>query len=59
MNDDAKDLREKAKQARRAASVRTVSGQAADRQLLAMAVRLEHQADEAEKHEAILSKLRP
>ena len=56
---DAKDLREKAKQARRAASVRTVSGQAADRQLLAMAIRLEHQADEVEKHAAILSKLRP
>jgi hypothetical protein len=55
---DAKDLREKAKQARRAASIRTESGQAADRQLLAMAIRLEHQADEVEKHEAILAKLR-
>lgn len=56
---DAKDLREKAKQARRAASIRTESGQAADRQLLAMAIRLEHQADEVEKQEAILAKLRP
>jgi|SwirhisoilCB1_FD_contig_31_16582063_length_344_multi_3_in_0_out_0_1 hypothetical protein len=55
---DAKELREKAKQARRAASIRTVSGQAADRQLLAMAVRLEHQAEEVEKQEAILAKLR-
>jgi hypothetical protein len=55
---DAKDLREKAQQARRAASIRTVSGQAADRQLLAMAVRLERQADEAEKQEAILANLR-
>lgn len=55
---DAKDLREKAMQARRAASIRTESGQAADRQLLAMAIRLEHQADEAEKQEAILAKLR-
>ena len=55
---DAKELREKAKQARRAASIRTVSGQAADRQLLAMAVRLERQAEEAEKQEAILAKLR-
>jgi hypothetical protein len=56
---DAKELREKAKQARRAASIRTESGQAADRQLLAMAIRLEHQADEVEKQEAILAKLRP
>jgi hypothetical protein len=56
---DAKDLREKAQQARRAASVRTVSGQAADRQLLAMAVKLERQADEVEKQEPILAKLRP
>jgi hypothetical protein len=55
---DAKELREKARQARRAASVRTVSGQAADRQLLAMAVRLEHQAEKVEKREAILAKLR-
>ena len=55
---DAKDLREKANQARRAASVRTCSGQAADRQLLAMAVRLEQQADAAEKQQAILAKLR-
>jgi hypothetical protein len=55
---DAKDLREKAQQARRAASIRTESGQAADRQLLAMAVRLERQADEAEKQEAILANLR-
>jgi hypothetical protein len=56
---DAKDLREKAKQARRAAGIRTESGQAADRQLLAMAVRLERQADETEKQEAIFAKLRP
>ena len=55
---DSKELREKAQQARRAAGVRTQSGQAADRQLLAMAVRLEHQADEAEKRESILAKLR-
>jgi hypothetical protein len=55
---DAKELREKAQQARRAACVRTVRGQAADRQLLAMAVQLERRADEAEKHEAILAKLR-
>jgi hypothetical protein len=56
---DPKDLREKAEQARRAAGIRTESGQAADRQLLALAVRLERQADEAEKREAILAKLRP
>jgi hypothetical protein len=55
---DAKELRAKAKQARRAASVRTVSGQAADRQLLALAVRLERQADAAEKRQAILAELR-
>jgi hypothetical protein len=55
---DAKELREKAKQARRAASVRTVSGQAADRQLLALAIRLERQADAAEKQQAILAKLK-
>ena len=55
---DAKVLREKAKQARRAASIRTVSGQAADRQLLALAVRLERQADTAEKQQAILANLR-
>jgi hypothetical protein len=55
---DAKDLRKKAQQARRAASIRTTSGQAADRQLLAMAVRLEHEAEQADKHEAILAKLK-
>ena len=55
---DSKELREKAQQARRAAGVRTQSGQAADRQLLAMAVRLERQADEADKREAILANLR-
>jgi hypothetical protein len=55
---EAKDLREKAQQARRAASVRTESGQAADRQLLAMAVRLEREAEQAETREAILSKLK-
>lgn len=55
---DAKELHQKANQARRAASVRTCSGQAADRQLLAMAVRLEQQADAAEKQQAILAKLR-
>lgn len=55
---DAKELREKANQARRAASVRTCSGQAADRQLLALAIRLEHQAEQAEKRAAILAKLR-
>jgi len=55
---DAKELRAKAQQARRAASIRTNSGQAADRQLLAMAVRLERQAEQAEKQAAILAKLR-
>jgi hypothetical protein len=55
---EAKDLREKAQQARRAASVRTESGQAADRQLLAMAVRLEREAEQAETRAAILSKLK-
>jgi hypothetical protein len=55
---DSKDLRAKAQQARRAASIRTQSGQAADRQLLAMAIRLERQADEADKRAAILAKLR-
>jgi hypothetical protein len=55
---DAKELREKAKLARHAASIRTVSGQAADRQLLAMAARLERQAEAAEKQAAILARLR-
>lgn len=55
---DAQELRDKARQARRAASIRTVSGQAADRQLLALAIRLEHQAEQAEKRAAILAKLR-
>ncbi|HXR88143.1 MAG TPA: hypothetical protein VN728_14285 [Stellaceae bacterium] len=55
---DAKELRAKAKQARRAASIGTVSGQAADRQLLAMAAGLERQAEAAEKRAAILAKLR-
>ncbi len=55
---DAKDLRGKARQARRAASIRTESGQAADRQLIALAIRLERQAEEAEKQEAIVGKLR-
>lgn len=55
---DAKELRDKANQARRAASIRTCSGQAADRQLLAMAVRLERDAEQAEKRESILAKLK-
>ena len=55
---DANELRKKAQQARRAASIRTVSGQAADRQLLALAIRLERQAETAEKQQAILAKLR-
>ncbi len=55
---EAKELREKAQQARRAASVRTESGQAADRQLLAMAVRLEREAEQVEQRDAIISKLK-
>ena len=55
---EAKELRDKAQQARRAASIRTESGQAADRQLLAMATRLEREAEQVEKHEAILSRLK-
>ena len=55
---DAKELRDKAQQARHAASIRTESGQAADRQLLALALRLELQAEQAEKRDAILAKLR-
>ena len=55
---DAKDLRETAKQARRAASIRTESGQAADRQLIALAIRLERQAEQVEQQEASLAKLR-
>jgi hypothetical protein len=45
---DSDELRRKAAQCRRAASVRTESGQAADRQLIALAVRLEREADEAD-----------
>jgi hypothetical protein len=56
---ESKELREKAQQARRAASVRTESGQAADRQLMAMALRLEHQADELDDRKSILARLRP
>lgn len=52
-------LRAKARQARYAAATRTNSGQAADRQLIAMAIRLERQADEIERTRPIMSKLRP
>jgi hypothetical protein len=55
---DAKELRDKARQARRAASIRTESGQAADRQLLALAIRLERDAEQVEQRDAILAKLR-
>jgi hypothetical protein len=55
---DAKELRAQARQARRAASIRTMSGQPADPQLLVLAVRLERQAEGAEKQEPIFAKLR-
>jgi hypothetical protein len=42
------ELRCRAAQARRAASIRTTSGQAADRQLVALAIRLERLANAIE-----------
>jgi hypothetical protein len=45
---DPKELRRRAAQARHAAAVQTESGQAADRQLIALARRLERQADALE-----------
>ena len=54
----AEELRAKARQARRAASVRTESGQAADRQLIALAIRLERHAEEIERKHEIFTKLR-
>ena len=53
---DPTELRRKAAQARRAATIRTVSGQAADRQLLALAIKLEHMADDIEKRDKIADK---
>jgi hypothetical protein len=55
---DPIELRRKAAQLRRAASIRTVSGQAADRQMIALAIRLEHQADDIDKRNAIVGTLR-
>lgn len=52
-------LRAKARQARYAASIRTESGQAADRQLIALALRLERQADDLDRRRPIMSRLRP
>jgi hypothetical protein len=56
--DHAEELRVKARQARRAASIRTESGQAADRQLIALAIRLEEQADDVERQHEIFATLR-
>lgn len=56
---DPTELRKKAAQLRRAASIRTVSGQAADRQMIALAIRLDRQADEIEKRDAIVGNARP
>lgn len=53
---DPTEFRRKAAQARRAAAIRTVSGQAADRQLLALAIKLEHLADDVEKRDAVTQK---
>ena len=53
---DPTELRRKAAQARRAAAIRTVSGQAADRQLLALSIKLERMADEVEKRDALTEK---
>jgi hypothetical protein len=45
-----RDLRKLAEQARRAARIRTEGGQAADRQLLALAIRLEEEAANADRN---------
>ena len=55
---ESNELRAKARQARYAASMRTESGQAADRQLIALAIRLEHQADAVDSRNEIFAKLR-
>jgi len=49
---DPTTLRRKAALARRAAGFRTESGQAADRQLIALALRLEQRANELENRAA-------
>jgi hypothetical protein len=46
---DPQELRKRAEQARRAALVRTVGGQAADRQLLTLAIKLEEKAAEIDR----------
>jgi hypothetical protein len=46
---DPKILRQRAAQARWAASIRTEGGQAADRQLIALAFRLERDAEKLER----------
>jgi hypothetical protein len=56
---DTNELRKRAEQARRAAGIRTESGQAADRQLIALAIRLERLADDLDCQEPILNRLRP
>lgn len=55
---DSTELRRKAAQLRRAASIRTESGQAADRQMVALAIRLERQADDVDRKVVIFDKLR-
>ena len=46
---DPQELRRRAAQLRRAASVRTVGGQAADRRLVELALRLEQLAEAIER----------
>lgn len=49
---DRDDLRKKAAQYRRAAGIRTTGGQAADRRLIELALRLERQADQMDRANA-------
>jgi hypothetical protein len=56
---DSETLRRQAAQARRAASVRTEGGFAADRQLLALAQRLERDAAEQDRKREILDAVDP
>jgi hypothetical protein len=55
---EPRDIRERASQLRRAASVKTEGGQAADRQLIAFAHKLERLADDLEHRDRITQQRR-
>ena len=56
---DARELRQKAAKYRHIASIRTVGGHSADTQLMALADRIEHEADAQEHRPPAKKKDRP